>query len=100
MMTDEIRNEVAEEVAETIMENIEIPDVVRGRGFNKTVAFVAGTATAIGVSAIALWKNRKKIADHFEKKQVARMTKKGYVVTKMVNESDGIKLVPVEEESK
>lgn len=100
MMNEELMNEAMETVTEAV-ETAAIPDVVPGRGFNKNVAIVGGVLTTIGVGAVTLWKNRKKIAAHFEKKQIAKFEKKGYQVCKLVEDSEGVKAVPVNtEESK
>lgn len=98
-MMEEIKNEVMEEVLETAMENVEVQAASVGKNFGKAGVIVGGVITLLGISAGALWKNRNKIVAKREEKLIAKLEKRGYIVTVPVDSHDGIRLATINEES-
>lgn len=76
-MEENMTNEMIEEIDVTEDTEIEVYDESEDKGFNVVGAAIVGGLVLLGGVVIA---KRKKISEWFEKRQVKKLEKKGYVI--------------------
>lgn len=76
---EEIRNEVIEATENTEVEVYDDQEIQESEGSGILKKIIIGGL--VGGAAIAIIKNRKKIADKIEKRRIRKLEKAGYVIS-------------------